>query len=151
MRISTKGRYALEAILEIAVSAGTDGQVNMKKIASNSGISENYLEQLFILLRRRDIIESARGATGGYRLARPAEDITAGEVIRAAEGSLAPVACVDEENCLKICGRSGDCSTRGLWKQMADVINKTADSVTIGDLAACHKAMLQPDVIEFFI
>lgn len=151
MKISTKGRYALEAVLDIAVNAKSGGHENMKNISARSGISENYLEQLFAVLRRKGIIESARGAMGGYRLARDAKSISAGEVIRAAEGPLSPVACIDEGECHKPCERFEDCATRGMWKRMADAINEAADSISIAELAECHEKMSWPEAVEYFI
>ena len=151
MKISTKGRYALEAVLDIAVNAGVGGPVNIKGIAARNGISENYLEQLFVILRRKGIVESTRGALGGYRLAKPSGDISAGEVIRAVEGTLSPVACADERAGRKTCGRYEDCATRLLWKRMTDAMNGAADSVSIAELAECHDRMNLYEVIEYFI
>ena len=103
MKISTKSQYALEALMDLHLHA-VDGQESLKNIAQRRGISEHYLEQIFSTLRKAGIVESFRGAQGGYRLAREPGSITAGEVIRALEGPLCPVKCVcssrdDEKRC----------------------------------------------------
>ncbi len=150
MKISTKGRYALEAILDLAVNSPNEYE-SVRNVAERRNISENYLEQIFSGLRKKGIVESIRGKQGGYRLARHAEDITAGEVIRALEGSLAPVACVSGGECKQKCDRYDLCVTNILWQKMMNEINTAVDSVTIKDLVEyCTKLETQND-IEYYI
>lgn len=149
MKISTRGRYALEAVLDMALHE-SDGHESLKNISDRTGISENYLEQIFAVLRRKGIVESVRGAQGGYKLTRPAEKITAGDVIRALEGPLAPVSCLvggDAE-----CGMvSSNCVTKILWGRMMEELNVTADSCTINDLVKSYICMNEADYIEYYI
>jgi Rrf2 family cysteine metabolism transcriptional repressor len=133
VKISTRGRYALEAVLDLAFHASS-GHESLKNIAERSGISANYLEQIFMRLKRNGIIESMRGAQGGYRLARDAREITAGEVIRAAEGQFAPTACVAEGSEKRQCQRYEMCVTRLLWARIMDGMNVVSDSLSISDL-----------------
>lgn len=132
MKLSTKGRYGLKAMIDLAVHS-TDGQVVLKSIAERQGISENYLEQLFALLKKAKLVKSIRGSQGGYILARETEKITVGDILRALEGSLAPVDCVLEDK-NSGCSRSGECVTRSVWKKIYDKINEAVDSITLSDL-----------------
>jgi len=132
MKLSTKGRYGLKAILQLAVDSKGE-QVSLKSIAEKQNISENYLEQLFAALRKAGLVKSIRGSQGGYMLGKPAKDITVGEVLRALEGSLAPVDCV-VENAPKECSRAEECVTRIIWRKMRDSINSVVDSITLDDL-----------------
>ena len=138
MKISTRGRYALEAVLDLAYYAPS-GHESLKNISERSGISANYLEQIFMKLKKKGIIESVRGAQGGYRLARDAKEITAGEVIRAAEGQFAPTACVAEGSERRQCHRYDICVTRMLWARIMDAMNEISDSLSIGDLVEICK------------
>ncbi|PKM93875.1 MAG: Rrf2 family transcriptional regulator [Firmicutes bacterium HGW-Firmicutes-1] len=150
MKISTKGRYALEAVLDLAVHSQTEVE-NLNNISERLKISKNYLEQLFSVLRKKELINSVRGAQGGYRLARSADKITAGEVIRAVEGPLSPVNCIEEGKCDDPCNDYSTCVTRLMWLRMMDEINKAADSVTISDLVDAYGKMKKKDIIEYFI
>lgn len=130
MKISTKGRYGLRLMVELAKSE--DGApLSIKEIAKKQGISDKYLEQIIISLSREGLVTGRRGSKGGYVLARPAEEITAGEVLRAAEGSLAPVDCAEFG-----CDHSGECTTYGLWKRIKDAVDAVVDSTTVADLVA---------------
>lgn len=150
MKISTKGRYALEAVVDLACHSKTELE-SLRSIAERLSISKNYLEQLFVGLKKAELVDSVRGARGGYRLAKAAEETTVGEVLRAVEGSLSPVACLDEESCGQEAGRYQACATRVVWQGMLDEINKVVDTVTIGDLAACCEQMNQGGTIEYYI
>lgn len=150
MKISTKGRYALEAVVDLAVYSASRLE-NLKNISDRLNISKNYLEQLFVVLRQKEIVLSIRGAQGGYVLARDAKEITAGDVIRAVEGTLAPVSCLNEGRCNQPCGSYELCVTRILWQKLMDEINAAADSVTIGELVEAYSNMKNEDVFEFFI
>ena len=128
MMISTKGRYGLSLVLDLA-KEGTERPVPVKEISGRQNISEKYLEQIIMPLARAGIVKSVRGVKGGYVLGRPAEDITAGEVLRAAEGSIAPVEC-----CSSGCEHSGDCVPFGLYKKIQDAVDSVVDSTTIADM-----------------
>ncbi|MDR1788023.1 MAG: Rrf2 family transcriptional regulator [Treponema sp.] len=140
MRISTKGRYSLEAMLCMALKGGDEAQ-STRQIALSTGLSEGYLEQLFIPLRRAGLIEGQRGPQGGYRLARVPARIRAGDVLRAAEGRIEPVDCVSGE---RLCPISASCAPRRTWEELAAAINRCVDSVSLADLArACEGADME--------
>jgi len=149
LKISTKGRYALEAVLDLAVYSEVELE-SLNNISERLQISKNYLEQLFSVLRKKEIVASVRGAQGGYKLARSSKQITAGEVIRAVEGPLSPVSCIDEGKCNNT-GEYKECVTRLLWQKMMDEINRAADGVTINDLVQSYGKMKKKDAIEYFI
>jgi len=131
MKISTKGRYALRMLIDLAKNQG-DGFVALKDIAERQGISKKYLEQIVPFLNKSDILLTNRGFQGGYRLAKSPDCYTAGEILRLTEGSLSPVACI-QQDAVK-CSRSTDCPTLPLWKGLNNVINEYLDSVTLQDL-----------------
>lgn len=140
MKLSTKGRYGLRAFIDLAVY-GDKGPVPLTSIASRQEISVSYLEQLMAKLKRAELVESIRGVNGGYRLARPAEEISVGDVLRALEGDLTPVECaaIDtsrEEHCT---GASG-CVSKIVWKRIHESINNTVDSIFIGELVKESKS-----------
>jgi len=132
MRLSTKGRYGLRALLDMALFQN-EGPVTLNNIAERQAISEGYLEQLMMPLKRAGIVRSIRGAQGGYLLARDAKDIMVGEIIRVLEGPIAPVACVDEEH-PEICERASFCATRMVWEKVRDSISGVLDSYSLEDL-----------------
>lgn len=131
MKISTKGQYALEALVDMHLNS-PNAYESLHTLAQRRHLSESYLEQLFSRLRKAGLVESLRGAQGGYRLARPAEAISSGEVLRAVEGTLSPVRCICDASAA--CRREGVCSTRGFWTRMMDEINETVDGVSLKDL-----------------
>lgn len=139
MKISTKGRYALEAIIYMG-TLPADQPLNIKTLAERTGIPQRYLEQIFFALRRAAILETRRGPAGGYLLAVDCHTLTAGDVVRAAEGDLLPVACLGEPG---VCDdRQYDlCSTRPLWQQMSDAVEQVLDRVTVAQLADRLRAM----------
>lgn len=137
MRLSTGGRYALRAMVDLALHADR-GPVSRSDITERQGISVHYIEQLFVKLRRAGLIKSVRGPGGGYILARNAEDIRAGDVIRAVEGPIALVYCVEPQN-RPPCHRMPRCVTHLLWKRLSKEIAEILDSVTLKDL--CEQAM----------
>ena len=130
MVISTKGRYALRLMLDIAMNAG-ETPVSLHAVAERQNVSSKYLEQIVSPLVKAGYLKSVRGANGGYLLTREPEDITAGEILRCGEGNLAPVACLltDEE-----CPRADSCVTLPFWKGLNDVISAYIDGVTLADL-----------------
>lgn len=133
MKLSTKGRYGLKAILDLAIHS-SDGQVALKSIAERQGLSENYLEQLFASLKKAKLIQSVRGSQGGYLLGRSPEKISVGDILRALEGSMAPTECV-EENCTSTgCCNTDGCVTRSVWEKIRDGINNVIDNITLKEL-----------------
>ncbi|MBR5872755.1 MAG: Rrf2 family transcriptional regulator [Oscillospiraceae bacterium] len=130
MMISTKGRYGLRLMLDLATE-GSKRPVPVKEIAKRQNISEKYLEQIISPLSKAGLVKSIRGAQGGYVLTRPATEITAGDILRAAEGTIAPVEC-----CESGCDRSDGCVTFGLYKKIQDAVDSVVDSVTLADMLA---------------
>lgn len=134
MLVSTKGRYALRLMVRIA-QAGPGQKVSLREAAESEGISFKYLEQLARPLMQAGLLESVRGKGGGYRLAKDPAGVLAGEVLRAVEGTTAPVACMSLEEGMT-CPRSGECTTVRFWAGLDDVIERYVDGVTLADLAA---------------
>ena len=131
MKISTKGRYALRMLLDLAEHQN-DGYIALKEIAERQDISKKYLEQIVPVLNKTNILHTNRGFQGGYRLAQPPSKYTVGSILRLTEGNLAPVACLENDPIL--CSRSEDCITLPVWKGLNKVINDYLDSVTLQDL-----------------
>lgn len=132
MKISTRGRYALRLMLELALDEG--GQyLTIKSISERQGISGKYLEQIISVLSRAGYVKSTRGSQGGYKLAHPAEEYTVGMILKLIEGSLAPVACMDDET--NQCARHKECVTLDVWQQLYDAINGVLDNITLAELA----------------
>ena len=131
MKISTRGRYAVRVMLDLAQN-DTGSCIKVKDIAARQGISEKYLEQIIAVLNRAGYVKSVRGAQGGYHIAMAPADITVGMILRLTEGSLAPVACLEEDS--EECTRCNSCETLGVWKKLYAGINKVVDGVTIADL-----------------
>lgn len=132
LKVSTKGRYGLKAVVDLAINQD-NGMISIKSIAQRQGLSENYLEQLFASLKKSGIIKSVRGAQGGYMLAKPADRITVGDVLRSLEGALCPVECMDFEYPTE-CEKSETCVTAPVWAKLRDKVNEVVDSITINDL-----------------
>lgn len=131
MRISTKGRYALRLMLDLAVN-DNGGYIPIKAIAARQDISEKYLEQIISILSRAGFVKSVRGSQGGYRIAKAPSEYTVGSVLRLTEGDLAPVACLADD--VNQCERVGDCVTLYVWKELYNAINNVVDNITIQDL-----------------
>lgn len=138
MKISTRGRYALRLMLDLAL-AKPEEYVTIKSIAARQEISEKYLEQIITVLSRSGYVKSTRGAQGGYKLARPAQEYTVGMILRAIEGSLVPVACMEDEP--NECPRSAACVTLDIWKQINDAVSGVVDNITLADLAQKQQLM----------
>ena len=132
MKISTKGKYGLRAMVDLALFAH-ENYISLRSIAQRQNISENYLEQLISSLKKASLVNSIRGSQGGYKLSRNPEDISVGQILRALEGSLAPVGCVVEED-PRECEKSDFCVTRVIWEKMRDSINNVVDSISLSDL-----------------
>lgn len=131
MKISTKGRYALRMLLDLAEHQ-EDGCVALKDIAERQGISKKYLEQIIPLFNKSDILRTTRGFQGGYRLAKAPDACTVGEILRLTEGSLSPVACL--EHTPIECDRCNDCATLPVWQGLYRVINEYLDGITLQDI-----------------
>ena len=129
MRISTKGTYALEIIVDLAMHSSEEHLERLKNIAARRGLSEKYLERIVKAMKNENLILSTRGAMGGYRLARRPEDITVLDVLRSVEGELAPV--TKETNCGIACE---DCLTRGVWADMWREILGVTENVSVADI-----------------
>ena len=127
---STKGMYALRAMADLAAH---DGWVSLGDVSKRQNISRKYLEQVISLMHKAGFVDSQRGKGGGYRLKRSPKDYTLGEILRAAEGSLAPVNCLDCSNGT-ICPQVNSCSTVGVWRDLGRVTSSYLDSKTLADL-----------------
>lgn len=136
MKISTKGRYAIRMLADLARNQH-DGYIALSDVAQRQGISRKYLEQIVLLLGKSGILASSRGYLGGYRLARRPEDVPLSEVLRLTEGSLAPVACL--ENVPNQCERCVECEMLPVWEGLERVIYQYLDGVTLGDVLSGAK------------
>lgn len=143
MKISTKGRYALRLMIDLA-QHDTDSYIALKEVAVRQNISIKYLEQIITVLCKSGFLKSLRGSQGGYKLSRSPQEYTTGEILRAIEGDLVPVACLQDE--VNQCERSDICETIGFWNGLYDVINKYVDSVTLYDLAILNKGKQNIDL-----
>lgn len=131
MKISTKGRYALRVMIDLA-SHDFGTVISLRDISQRQEITLKYLEQITPPLSRAGLLKSVRGSNGGYRLTRPAAEYTAGEILRVVEGSLVPVTCL--EDVPNRCSRCKDCKTLPLWQGLSQVINDYLDNITLEDL-----------------
>lgn len=146
MKISTKGRYAVRVMLDLALNNNGDC-IKVKDIAARQGLSEKYLEQIIAILNKAGYVNSVRGAQGGYRIARDPKEYTVGMILRLTEGSLAPVACLEES--YGICDRCDTCETLEVWKELHDAIDRVVDGVTIADLV--EKRKQRTEVMDYSI
>lgn len=131
MIISTRGRYALRVMIDLAEN-GNGSYIAMKKIAERQGISLKYLEQILPVLTQNNIVEGIHGKGGGYRLTRRPDEYRVGEILRLTEGDLAPVSCL--ESGAAPCERRGECKTLPMWTKLHDMITDYLDSVFLSDL-----------------
>ena len=136
MKISTKGRYALRLMLDIALNEKSGEPVRIKDIARRQDLSGKYLEQIISVLNKAGFVKSIRGPQGGYLLTKQPSDYTVGMILRLTEGSLSPVACLDDEN--NVCDRIDECATIVLWRKLNDAISGVVDTVTLEDLIEWH-------------
>ncbi len=132
MLISTKGRYALRILIDLAEIEDRTVYTRLDTLAEAQGISEKYLESIVNLLMKAKIIEGLRGRGGGYRLTKDPKDCFVGEILRVTDGSLAPVSCIDCQN--GPCPRTDICKTLPMWKQLDSLIGNYLDSVSLLDL-----------------
>ena len=131
MKISTKGRYAVRMMLDLAANDAGE-PIRLKDIARRQNISEKYLEQIISILNKAGFVRSIRGPQGGYTLSRAPGEYTVGMILRLTEGSLSPVECVSSDSA--ICEREENCVTRILWQKLDDAINSVVDGITLEDL-----------------
>ena len=134
MRISSRGRYGLRALIDLA-SYGGEKCISVGSIAQRQGISEHYLEQLLAQLNKAGFVKSVRGLYGGYKLNRPAREITVAEILRSLEGPMYPIECLSDTDS-GLCGSSGckDCATKPVWEKLYDSMNEVLESYTLSDL-----------------
>ena len=133
MKLSTKGRYGLRAVLDLAMNSSKDNAIALSAVAERQKISISYLEQLIAKLKKAGIVNSIRGAQGGYILAKAPEEISVGEVLRALEGNLNPVDCSELEGNNQ-CSGSDLCVTKFVWKRISDSINSAVDELMLSEL-----------------
>ena len=133
MLVSTKGRYALRVMIDLAEHQ-TAGRIPLKEIAQRQDVSEKYLENILSVLVRNGLLSGMRGKGGGYRLTQSPDQFTVGQVLRLTEGTLAPVSCLEGDGAG--CERSAECSTIGMWTELDKMISGYLDGITIADLVA---------------
>ena len=149
VKLSTKGRYGLQAMVDLGVYS-KEKQVSLKSIAERLSMSENYLEQLMALLKKNKLVVSTRGAQGGYALAKPPEEITIGEILRALEGSLAPTDCSCKGNTIH-CALDGKCVTKSVWEKIRDSIDKVVDGITLDQLMSDYEKINENAAQTYYI
>ena len=137
MKLSTRGRYGIHTMYDLALN-GESGPQSIKAIAERGGMPEAYLEQLIAGLKRAGLVISTRGAQGGYMLTRPANEITVGDVLRALEGNLSLVECLDGEDC---CDKACACPSRIVWQKLRDGITAIVDGITLQDMVEDYRRM----------
>lgn len=140
MKLSTKGKYGIKAMVDIAMEYGSN-RLSVNLLAAKQGISEAYLEQLIASLKKAGLLDSVRGSAGGYTLSRPPEKISVGEVLRALEGTTALIECVGTEG--TDCGNVCSCSARPLWLKLQKRIDDVLNTTTIKDLADDYTTQLE--------
>ena len=131
MRVSTKGRYALRLMVDLATH-NTGESISLREVAERQEVSDKYMEQIVSLLVRAGMVYSTRGPLGGYRLSRQPEEYTVGEILRVTLGDLTPVTCRDSNN--EECYRAKECPAHIFWKDYDEVIQSYVDSVTLADI-----------------
>ena len=137
MKVSTRGRYALRLMLDLALN-NTGEPVRLKDVAKRQEISEKYLEQIISILNKAGFVKSVRGPAGGYSLKRKPEEYTVGMILRLTEGSLAPVSCLTPN--ATPCSRMANCRTYEMWKGLDDLISNYFGNITLADLARPDQA-----------
>ncbi len=144
MKISTKGRYALRMLIELALRK-EEGFIPLKEIAKKQDISKKYLEQIVPIMNNSGLLLTNRGYQGGYKLAKDPSQITVGMILRATEGSMAPVSCL--ENQQELCDRSDICMALTIWKGLEEVINEYLDGITLQNILDNNNALQQDYII----
>jgi Rrf2 family transcriptional regulator, cysteine metabolism repressor len=138
MKVSTRGEYGVRAMVALAHHYGV-GPMSITAVAKESSVPYAYLEQLIVPLRKAGLVESKRGAQGGYQLTRPPEEVRVGDVYRVMEGPVAPMDCVSENEADQTCPLIDGCETRPVWLKVRDSIAATLDSMTLADLVSQSK------------
>ena len=141
MRVSTRGRYALKIMLDLSING--DDYTSLKGIADRQGVSAKYLEQIIKMLLSARLIKSSRGKSGGYKLQRAPSEYTVGEILRATEGSLAPISCVEDSP--NKCTMSASCPTLFFWEGLNNLINDYIDSTTLEDVGNQEKSICRKE------
>lgn len=141
MKISTKGRYALRLMLDLAQHSNEQEYVSIKKISQRQDISEKYLEQIVAQLSRAGYVKSIRGAQGGYRLVYDPKEYTVGMILRQIEGNLSSVSCLEESP--NKCRRCNNCVTLEVWQQINDAVDAVIDNITLQDLVEKQHAQAE--------
>ena len=144
MKISTKGRYALRLMIDLAEN-NTGTPISLKDVARRQGISDKYLEQIISILNKAGYVRSIRGAQGGYVLKKSPEKYTVGMILRQTEGSLSPVSCIEDDEI--VCERKDACVTSVVWKKISDAINDVVDNITLQDLVDMQREKNQEYII----
>lgn len=148
VKLSTKGKYGLRAFIDLAV-CGEEEPVSLNSIAQRQEISVSYLEQLMAKLKKAGLVKSVRGINGGYQVAKPVEEISVGDVLRALEGDLIPVECAGiNGNGETSCSGSSQCVSKIVWKRINDSINDTVNSIYIGELVKESKRQTENSKTE---
>ena len=135
MMVSTRGRYALRVLMDLAEHAA-DGYTPMKDIAQRQEISKKYMEQIMPTLSKNGLVEAVHGVGGGYRLTRQPRDYRVGEILRLTEGNFSTVACLEPGS--GQCSRMGQCRTLPVWRNLDRIVNEYLDSVTLADLTVAE-------------
>jgi Rrf2 family transcriptional regulator, cysteine metabolism repressor len=148
MKVSTKGRYGLRAMMDLAMHQTDATPVYLSSTAKRQNISEKYLEQIFATLQRSGLVKTVRGRKGGYLLARPAVDIALNEIFSALEGPCNLVACITEPSA---CVRTQECATRELWQMLGDRMEEILSGMTLADLAERQKQMGDLEAAMYYI
>ncbi len=138
MKISTKGRYSLRMLLDLAINQN-NGYIALKDIAERQNISKKYLEQIVPLLNKSGLLRANRGYQGGYMLSKPAAQYTVGEILRLTEGSLAPISCLEHD--INDCTKASECMTLPVWEGLYKVITDYLDNITLQDIIDNNAAM----------
>ena len=144
MKISTKGRYALRMLIDLAEHKES-GYISLKDVAKRQQISKKYLEQIIPIFNHTGMLLTNRGAQGGYKLARTPDKYTVAEILRLTEGSIAPVACLDQEP--NECERSAECITLPIWQGLYDVITEYLEGITLQDILDQEQARRGNDYV----
>ncbi|MDI6791767.1 MAG: Rrf2 family transcriptional regulator [bacterium] len=147
MKLSTKGRYGLRAILELALS-GEGACLSINDIAQKQGISFPYVEQLMVKLRKAGLVESIRGPNGGYYLCKPAAEIKASEVLRIVEGPIEIVHCAGLKKDAEECKRAGECATQLLWTKVSQQMARLLDGISLEELAKWEKELKEKKICK---
>lgn len=142
VKISTKGRYALRLMLDLALNGGDGKPVSLRDVSRRQRLSDKYLEQIVTPLSKAGLVRSVRGASGGYLLTRTPPEYTVGDILRPLEGDLAPVECATDAG---FCERCDECVTVELWQEIHRAVSQVVDSVTLADLMERSRGMRQTD------